>query len=133
MTTIKNYNIIVCNPVEDSIKYFKSYYLEQPNYAGTCRGYFRNGIFENTWLDTKDDKYETIKGDIRILIETLLADGFLRSESKLLQYCHDHPEAHLQDERPFFGFVCETDICGYLIMLNTTPKDYCIYVQCFLK
>lgn len=133
MTTIENYNITACNPPKDSNKYFKGYYSEQPNFVGTCRGYFRNSKFENTWLDTNDVKYEAIKGDIRALMEALLTDGFLSSESKLLQYCNIHSEAHLQDSRPFFGFACETDICSYLIMLNTTPKDYCIYVQCFMK
>lgn len=128
-----SYNIVSCNPETDTNKYFKSYYAEQPSFVGTCRGYFSKGIFSNTWINTNDEKYETIRGDIRALMEMLISDGFLRSESQLRQYCRDHKEAHLPGDRPFYGFICETDVCDYYIMLNTTPNDYCIYVQCFIK
>lgn len=132
--TIINYEIRLCSPETERDLFYASTHRGEPGYAGYCRGYFpRGGGFTNSWFDVNDALYETIREDVRNLMTALIEKGPLRNHEALSSFCRENVEACLSEDRGHHGFIVETALCIYYLNLNTTPGDYCVYVNCRVK
>ena len=94
--------------------------------------------FHSTWNDhTPIYKSQDIVHEFDDVINDLrfdsLYDGMLTDRSSLAQFCRNHSNAALDDDRREFGFRVNSEDYSYMLRLNPHRGEYAAYIYAYDK
>ncbi len=101
---------------------------------GYIRARFENSRWEDTGWPSYGELAAGMKAEINRTYEALIAKDALHDLTALRRFCWLHPEAQQNPEADDeFNFYLVGVACNFWVRLNTSGKDYSIYLSAYAK
>ena len=93
--------------------------------------------FWTTWWPHGEETLNTpeFKAELDDVVNTLRANGPLRSLAYMARFCYEHEDGALDAASGdgIYGYVVETERCQYFLRCTPTPGEYQGYLYCYDK